>query len=232
MSTAVSSTADISQQNPRLSRKSPGTAWAWGTPFGLCLLGALCLRLDMPLAEFVRSGGIPKAIHQALEQAEVFGHGVGVAFIVLTIYVLDARRRNWTPTLLLGALGGGLAANTLKLAVSRIRTRNVVSLQASVWETVGPLWHGELQVAGDSHSFPSAHTGMATGFAVVLSAMYPQGRWLFFSFAALVGMQRIVSSSHFPSDVCFGAAVGWVIGHAALRLRHWWRGTEPAVANQ
>ncbi len=230
MSTAISSTADVAKNDCRQRPKWVREAVRWAVPLGLCCLGALCFCADMPVAEFIRAGRIPKFVNQALEQAEVFGHGVGVAYLVLAISVLDARRRSWVPTLLFGAMGGGLAANSFKLVVSRMRPRNMTSLQASVWETFGPLWHGELQAAGDSHSFPSAHTGMATGFAVVLSAMYPQGRWLFFGFAALVGLQRIVSSSHFPSDVCVGAAVGWVMGQAALALRQWRRGENSGVS--
>ena len=58
----------------------------------------------------------------------------------------------------------------------------------------------------------------------------PLSIYMFFGFAALVGLQRIVSSSHFPSDVCVGAAVGWVMGQAALALRQWWRGENSGVS--
>jgi membrane-associated phospholipid phosphatase len=61
-------------------------------------------------------------------------------------------------------------------------------------------------------SFPSAHTATAVGLAVMLVSLFPRGRWLFPIIAVLVGMQRIATSAHFPSDVFAGATVGWVFG--------------------
>jgi membrane-associated phospholipid phosphatase len=203
---------------PNLSRRHwPSSLWL--APLALCVVGALCLPIDLPVAEYVRSGRAPKLLREILDNAEAFGHAGGVALILLAMVVLDPARKRWIVALLAGAFGGGLAADLIKLFMSRTRPRSFDFALGSVWDTFGPwfpLAHGS---AGDSHSFPSAHTAMATGFAVILAAIYPHGRWLFFTYAALTGLQRIHSSAHFPSDVCVGAAVGWIVGHAALRLR-------------
>lgn len=61
-------------------------------------------------------------------------------------------------------------------------------------------------------SFPSAHTASAFGFAAVLSSAYPKGKPVFLLLAALTGFHRIAFSAHFPSDVFFGAALGWFVG--------------------
>jgi membrane-associated phospholipid phosphatase len=100
----------------------------------------------------------------------------------------------------------GLVADLLKMCVVRIRPR-AFSLAGNVWETFGhwlPLNH----VASDFESFPSGHTAAAVGLSAALIWLYPRGRWLFISFALLAGGQRLSSTSHFLSDVTWGAAVG------------------------
>jgi membrane-associated phospholipid phosphatase len=206
----------VSDGVPELEPMRP--AWL-SVPIGLALLGCVCLAIDVPVAAYFQSGAEHKLLRELFENAEPFGHGMGVALIVLAVFVLDASRRNWTGALLLGSLGSGLIANLVKLLVTRTRPRNLDLAESTVWETFGPWFPLAGAVGGDSHSFPSAHTATATGLAVVLTAMYPQGRWLFFGLATLTGLQRIESSAHFPSDVCFGAVAGWVTGWGVLELR-------------
>jgi len=203
----------------------------WLIPVTLCLAGAACFAIDMPVAAFFHAKQYPKILREISENAEFFGHAIGVAFIVITIAVLDKPRRNWIGTLLAGAYGGGLTADVLKLLVVRTRPRNLDLSSGTVWDTFGPVLSFVKMTKGDSHSFPSAHTGTAVGFAVVLAAMYPQGRWMFFIYAALVGLHRVECGAHFPSDVCVGAAVGWIVGQGALKLREkWLRKRSPADA--
>lgn len=210
--TASESLSDSRTSHPRMM----GTRWL--VPLTLAAAGALCLTIDLPVADYFRSGHSPKFLRELLEHAEPFGHGVGVVYIVLAIFVLDVQRRSWVPALLGGSLGAGLSADIIKLLIGRTRPRNLDASLSSVWETFGnmlPLLKG---IHGDSHSFPSSHTATAVGLAVVLATLYPQGRYLFFTFALLTGLQRIACSAHFPSDVCAGALVGWVFGHAILAV--------------
>lgn len=53
---------------------------------------------------------------------------------------------------------------------------------------------------------------------MALSLLYRQGKTLFFLFALLVGLQRIISQNHFPSDVIAGALVGITSAHAVHLL--------------
>jgi membrane-associated phospholipid phosphatase len=59
-------------------------------------------------------------------------------------------------------------------------------------------------------SFPSGHAAVAAGFAAALGWKYPAGRWVFFLFAVLAAVQRLSSSSHYPSDVAVGAGLALV----------------------
>jgi len=64
-------------------------------------------------------------------------------------------------------------------------------------------------------SFPSGHTAGAFAVATVFSRRYgKKHRWvpvLAYSLATTTGMERIVSSAHFPSDVFLGAALAYAI---------------------
>lgn len=109
-------------------------------------------------------------------------------------------------------------ANLGKLIVSRTRPRDFppdAFGAMSVWDTF-TSWLPILNGHGGGQSFPSAHTTTAAGLSCFLAAMYPQGRWYFGLLALLVALQRVRSQAHFPSDVCYGAALGWIVAQACL----------------
>lgn len=182
----------------------------------MLLVAGLMLSVDYKIAQWGATDPYPKLLIELLTKAEPFGHAMGVALIVITIAVLDVPRRRWAPGLCLaGAISGGLGANLVKLFVARTRPRNFDLVHSDVWHSFqGWLAFGSGGSA--AQSFPSAHTATAVGMAVTLATIYPQGRWWFFSLAALVGLHRIESSAHFPSDVCVGAAIGWIVGHLCV----------------
>ena len=68
-------------------------------------------------------------------------------------------------------------------------------------------------------SFPSGDT--STAFAVATAvAPYVSGAWwpLLYTGATAIGVLRVTSMNHFPSDVFAGAAIGILAGYVALRL--------------
>jgi membrane-associated phospholipid phosphatase len=199
-------------------------------PLAMCALGVLCFAIDIPVAAYFQSKALPKIFREILDVSETFGHAAGVILIIIALAVVDRIGRPRVGLLLAGSLGGGLMADLIKLFILRTRPRNLDLAQTTVWETFGPWLAFVIRTDGDSHSFPSAHTATAFGFAVVLSAIYPRGRRLFFIFACLTGLHRMECSAHFASDVCFGAAVGWVFGNFVLHLATK-RRSVPAVAD-
>ncbi len=63
-------------------------------------------------------------------------------------------------------------------------------------------------------SFPSGHAVGAFSVATVVAKRYHSHKWVPFvayGFAGLVGLSRVSTLSHFPSDVFLGAALGYTI---------------------
>jgi len=186
----------------------------WSLAFAVA--SVLAMSIDIRIASVFKNG-LPKSFRslgEFLEICEAFGHGYGVTLILIAVVVLDPLKWKCLPWLISGSLGSGMIANILKLSVHRIRPRDFDFTQATVWDT----FSRESVGVKEMQSMPSAHTATAVGLAVMLSTIYPRGRWYFAVLAVLVGMQRIATSAHFPSDVCAGAAVGCLFGMVSCAL--------------
>ncbi|MFN3421246.1 MAG: phosphatase PAP2 family protein [Armatimonadota bacterium] len=69
------------------------------------------------------------------------------------------------------------------------------------------------------NSFPSGHTTASFAYATVMSLHFRRG-WLWFLFAAIVGLGRIASHAHWWHDVIGGAALGYIIAMGIYELAH------------
>ena len=67
-------------------------------------------------------------------------------------------------------------------------------------------------------SFPSGHTANMFCFATVLAAFYGRRGALFFIIATLVGLSRVITGSHWPTDVFFTALLAIPLTLLLLRL--------------
>jgi membrane-associated phospholipid phosphatase len=183
----------------------------------LVTIGAAATAVDLPVARWIADDRCPRVIHKLLDLAEVFGHGAGVTAILLSVAVLDPRRRWALPRLALASLGAGLTANIFKLLVARVRPHHF-DLAGNVSETIikwFPFSIGKSYEEG----FPSSHTATAAGLAVGLTWLYPRGKWLFMLFAVLAAGQRIESMYHFLSDTICGAAIGVAVASWSTRTK-------------
>jgi membrane-associated phospholipid phosphatase len=92
---------------------------------------------------------------------------------------------------------------------------------AAIGDAAGPsaggavVYHGPGSLRNDS--FPSGHMAAATASAVVLGHQYPRYKLLFYGLAAGVGIARIEHRNHWPSDVYWGAGVGYYGGWQSIR---------------
>jgi len=67
---------------------------------------------------------------------------------------------------------------------------------------------------GEPWAWPSGHTSSSVCFAAVMHEAY--GPWVgvpLYGVAGMVALERLDDREHHFSDVVFGAALGWVVGH-------------------
>ncbi len=214
-------------------RQVPATAWApralVTAAVVLAFVGVAALAIDLLVAAWCKSGGVPKELLRFLNFCEVFAHSMGAAVLLVTALVLDPglafpsvgwpaiRWPTFQPTSaqermarLIGATAcGGLVVDLIKLCVSRARPRAIDLVSHATALTTFGLVPGTGRHA-DAHSFPSGHAAVAFGLCAALAWRYPRGRWLFLVFAVSAALQRVATSAHYPSDVCFGAALGFL----------------------
>lgn len=102
-----------------------------------------------------------------------------------------------------------IVATAMQLVDRRRRPRDIAPNGS-----FGDSWY-ETPLGG----FPSGHTIAAFSIATVVARRYGRHRWvppLAYGLAAVVAFSRVSTSSHFPSDVFMGAALGYSIGRFAV----------------
>lgn len=69
---------------------------------------------------------------------------------------------------------------------------------------------------GGFGGFPSGHTATAFSVATVYAERYRNHRWVpwvAYGLASTIGLSRLTAQAHFPSDLFFGAALGYSVSH-------------------
>ena len=132
----------------------------------------------------------------------------GELWIALAIFLLLFRRSRQTGL----AVGCGLTMDLvacnllLKPLVARLRP---CDLNAAVTLLIP---------RPEDFSFPSGHT--AASFAAT-AALRASGCWLWkpaLALSVLMGLSRVYLYVHWPSDVVFGALLGWLCGYGGWKL--------------
>lgn len=133
-------------------------------------------------------------------------------FIVFILALIIWKQRRESVSTILGlvlalALSDFVGGKILKPAFDRTRPD-----QAGVEvDLKSPHYGGK--------SFPSNHAGNMFSAATYLSLVFPQGRVVFFSVAALVGYSRPYVGVHYPSDVFGGMIYGIICGLIAFYIK-------------
>ena len=178
--------------------------------FGQILIAAcLALGLDLPISRAMVQQHVLGSLHHFLGSMEPFGQPPAVIISSLAILLCAGARRGVAFRIAASALLPGLSIDVLKLCVARIRPHHF-DFEGTVFETFCRWFPGT--TGGSAHqSWPSGHSAVAVGFALALAAVFPRGRWLFATLAALVMLQRIETGAHYLSDTLFSAAAAYAI---------------------
>jgi membrane-associated phospholipid phosphatase len=196
---AAGALAPVDRAWPRPLNRAQGAS----VPLCLAALAVVAVvTVDLPIAEWLKSRPLPEAVEKVLDAAEHFGTFYGHLLILLLVAAVDSAGRRRLVRIAACAWSAGIAANVVKLCIARTRPKyfDFASLIGHGFLGFTPGYSGGSRVQG----FPSAHTATAVGMAIALA-------W-----AALVGLQRMATSSHFLSDVLVGAMVGWLVGRAFI----------------
>ncbi|MDR4483006.1 MAG: phosphatase PAP2 family protein [Nitrospirales bacterium] len=171
------------------------------------LFSSLAL-VDSPTLQIVHSFTHP-AIDHIGNVGNRLGDGLTLVLISLAIGAVGFRLGwpTWKSACIHTLLAHGVAGlftQILKHTIGRPRPR---LKQGQDWEIAPSLESGW-------DSFPSGHTGASFAVATVLAYHFPKGKMLWFGLAAFIGTCRVITGSHFPTDVLGGVLVG--IGTALI----------------
>jgi 4-amino-4-deoxy-L-arabinose transferase-like glycosyltransferase/membrane-associated phospholipid phosphatase len=186
----------------------------------LVLLVAAWL-VDVPISRGVNAwyNGDPPIngeLHQLIISLAQYAQPIGYLIAGWLMWTLDPLGRRRLPMLVLVLVVSGLAATTLKGLVGRERPRD---------GNCEIIFHGPMRNLADTKtaSFPSGHTATAVALSCVLAHFYPALRPLVWTLSTGVGLNRILTVRHFPSDVVAGAWIGFACACWLMNAPWAWR---------
>ena len=202
------------QNGHRASRELPNWVATRNPAYLFSSMGLAALAIlsawygDRKIAVFLNHDDLPGDLRRIVRLSEIFGHGYGVALMLVGTWILAPQARRSFPRLLAIAIIPGIVAQLIKLFVVRLRPAAFANQSL---ETPADL---AIRLADQAwnvdyltQSFPSGHTASAFGAAMGLAWLFPRGRYLFVLLATMTGVQRVADNAHWPSDVLTGAAI-------------------------
>jgi len=198
-------------------------SWPWVERFLWFFLfeALLIFCADIPMATYVKA--IDENIHEASDffrSITDFGKGAWYLWptAIIVVFSFFLSRGEDVPQAykrLFGYIGirafflfstvglSGIAVNVLKVILGRARPLMMFREGVYGFE---PLSH----VAFLWNSMPSGHSTTAFAVAFSLAHLYPKGNILWLFYACLLALSRVMVNAHYLSDVCAGAALGWL----------------------
>jgi len=148
-----------------------------------------------------------KLVHAVLVAASRLGDGPFWYALIAAIALAGGPEGPAIAARMVAAGAAGLLVH--RLLKGRLMRERPFMRHSAVSCLVAPL---------DRYSFPSGHTLHAVLFTTLLVALNPVMACLVAPFTLAVAASRIVLGLHYPSDVLFGAAIGWALAQLSLAL--------------
>ena len=205
---------------------APSAVSPWQRYGKLLALGALAIVLSMIFidAAAIRAvAHLPVWMNRGFNEFTDFGlsgkflYPLGI--LILLIAVIDApwvvRGSRLVLAALVARLGFLFTAIALTGIVNTILKNQIGRRRPS---DLGPFTYQPYAWKGAFASFPSGHTTTAFAVLVAFGTLFPRLRPVLWIYAVLIGISRVVISTHYPSDVIGGALLG---AFGALLVRNW-----------
>lgn len=216
----------ISISHENVEWKTDQTSWSdrrWVLLLPMSLLLILgVMSLDMPLAHFFHYHEVRHWIDDY--QYSPFGWYVGRLMrqpgewwptVLCAIFLMFFHSQGWRAGgFMLLAFVPGAINGVLKWVAGRHRP--YTGREAWDWNFFQDGWWGLFHQK--NLSFASGHATLAFAWAAAMSIAYPRFRVIFFSIAALCGLQRVISADHYLTDVLAAAVLGIVTVKLMFRI--------------
>ncbi len=140
--------------------------------------------------------------------------GAAIAIVPASFYIVGLiRKDSYTEQTALLA-GEAYAASAIPHVAIKVVTRRFRPLDVPPNQFNDTFFRSHVSIFGKGSSFPSGHATGAFSVATVIAERYRNHRWVpwvAYGAAGLISFSRIPAREHFPSEVFFGAALGYAI---------------------
>jgi undecaprenyl-diphosphatase len=169
-------------------------------------------------------GHLPNWIVWSFDQITDFGKSgwflwpLGILFLCLAALPSLLRVPQLVLTAIMVRVGFLFVAIAAPSLFDTIIKRMIGRARPLVGGSLDPYLFSPFKWTADYASLPSGHGTTAFAALVAFGSLWPRGRTIFWIYALLIAVSRVVVTAHYPSDVLAAAVVG-VVG--ALLVRRW-----------
>jgi membrane-associated phospholipid phosphatase len=204
----------------------PRRWWLW--PLLLTALAvAILLPVDGRVQHAVRAHPVKGDVRRELEAVQQYGAVASILIGCALIASLDPKRRRRLADWILAAALVALACLLAKMLIGRVRPN---AGAGDPWLFLGPFrgrpgtgagadtfaWQIGARGVSQLWSMPSSHTAAAVAMSLFLGHLYPRLKAFAVVMVVLVGIARVLTDAHYPSDVAVGALVGYLVARPVI----------------
>jgi membrane-associated phospholipid phosphatase len=199
----------------------PRLRLALGALAGILLVGLAMLLLDA--RGFTFAGTLPPWLVNAFNELTDFGRSgwslIPIACLIVLAAILSTASAGRVTNLVLTSLVVRLEFLFLAIALPGLFVTVVKGLIGRMRPSeLGPFMYSPWSWQHKYASLPSGHSAAAFALAIAVGVLWPRARLFVWTFAAAIGVSRVVIQAHYVSDVIAAAFVG---GFGAILVRNW-----------